>query len=385
MIEKAEVIIIGGGCVGASIAYHLAKMGCAGVVLLEKHHLGWGATGKSSAIVNMGVWNASQPLTKMLVESIQVFHNFPQVIGGDCGFKETGWMGVADSAQAGRVEETARLQKQMGANSQLLSVQEVRKLERRIFTDDLAVAIYEPTSGYADPIKTTSAFADQAERNGAQILTGAKVTKIKVDRGRVSGVETNLGTIEASRIINAANVWAKALFAGCGVDIPIEPTRKQVCLFRRPIDFGNPHMITDDFVNDLYMKPEGEQTLVGEIAAPGEPMDPDNYNENIDSDRLLRYAEKFVHRFPDMKAAIGKGGYSGPYDVSPDGHPILNEIPGISGLYCAVGMSGHGFRFSPATGRLMAEFVLEGKSKGIDIREFRLSRFEEGKPIAQLS
>ena len=110
-------------------------------------------------------------------------------------------------------------------------------------------------------------------------------------------------------------------------------------------------------------------------------MNPDSYNEGIDSDRVLRYSQKVVHRFPDMGAAISKGGYSGPYDVSPDGHPILDEVPNIRGLYCAVGMSGHGFRFSPATGRLMAEFILHGRTSGIDIKEFRISRFGEGRPI----
>jgi len=381
LINKAETVIIGGGCVGTSIAYHLAKMGSSDVVLLEKGHLAWGATGKSSAIVNMGVWNASKPLMKMLVESIGIFHNFAGTIGGNSGFTQIGWMGVAGSAQAERVEKTVRLQKEVGANSQLLTPQEVKKIESRIFTDDVALGIYEPTSGFADPVETTNAYARQAEKNGAQILTGVQVTKITAEGGRISGVNTNQGPIKASRVVNAANVWANGLFAELGVKIPIVPTRKQVCLFKRPANFGKAHMVTDDFLNDIYMKPEGEQTLVGEIEAPGSPMNPDSYNEGIDSDRVLRYSQKVVHRFPDMGAAISKGGYSGPYDVSPDGHPILDEVPNIRGLYCAVGMSGHGFRFSPATGRLMAEFILHGKTSGIDIKEFRISRFAEGRPI----
>jgi len=381
MISKAEIVIIGGGCVGTSIAYHLGKEGGSGVVLLEKDHLAWGATGKSSAIVNMGVWNASKPLMKMLVESIEIFHNFPEAIGGNSGFTQTGWMGVAGAAQVQRVEKTVHIQKEVGANSQLLSAQEVKDIESRIYTDDVSLGIYEPTSGYADPVETTNSFARQAEKNGVQILTGVQVTKIMTEGGRVSGVETNQGPIKASKVVNAANVWAKELFAGLGVKIPIDPTRKQVCLFKRPTNFGKAHMVTDDFVNDIYMKPEGEQTLVGEIEAPGLPINPDSYNEGIDSDRVLRYSQKVVHRFPEMGAATSKGGYSGPYDVSPDGHPILDEVPNVSGLYCAVGMSGHGFRFSPVTGRLMAEFILHGKTTGVDIREFRLSRFVEGKPI----
>ena len=381
MINKAETVIIGGGCVGTSIAHHLTKMGSTDVALLEKGFLAWGATGKSSAIVNMGVWNVSKPLLKMLIESIEIFHNFADTVGGESGFTQSGWMGVAGPAQATRIEEAVHLQNETGANSQLLSAQELKELEPRIFADDVRIGIYEPTSGYADPVKTANAFAHQAEMKGAQILTGVQVTKITTENGHVSGVETNRGPIKASRVVCAANVWAKELFAKLEVNIPIEPTRKQVCLFKRPADFGKAHMVTDDFVNDIYMKPEGEQTLVGEIESPGSPMDPDNYNEGIDSDRVLRYSQKVVHRFPAMGAAISKGGYSGPYDVSPDGHPILDEIPKIAGLYCAVGMSGHGFRFSPVTGRLVAEFILRGKTSGVDIKEFRLSRFSEGKPI----
>ena len=366
---------------GTSIAHNLTKMGSSDVVLLEKGYLAWGATGKSSAIVNIGVWNASKPLLKMLIESIGIFHNFAETVGGDSGFTQTGWMGVAGSLQTERIEKVVHLQKEMGANSQLLSTQEVKKLESRIFTDDVASGIYEPTSGYADPVKTTNAFARQAEMNGARIFTGVQVTKIMIESGSVSGVETNQGTVKANKVVCAANVWAKELLAKSGVVIPIEPTRKQVCLFKRPPDFGKAHIVTDDFVNDIYMKPEGEQTLVGEIESPGSPMNPDSYNEGIDSDRVLRYSQKVVHRFPGMGTAISKGGYSGPYDVSPDGHPILDEISNISGLYCAVGMSGHGFRFSPVTGRLMAEFILNGKTSGVDIREFRINRFAEGKPI----
>jgi len=381
MISKAETVIIGGGCVGASIAHHLTKMGAHDVALLERGHLAWGATGKSSAIVNMGVWNVSKPLAKMLVESIGVFHDFANVIGGDSGFTQTGWMGLAGPAQAARIEEAVHLQNETGARSQLLSTRELKELEPRILTDDVSAGIYEPNSGFADPVKTTNAYAGQAEKNGAQILTGVQVTRITTENGHVSGVETSQGAVKSNRVVCAANVWARDLLAQVNVRIPIEPTRKQVCLFKRPADFGKAHMVTDDFVNDIYMKPEGEQTLVGEIESPGTPMNPDNYNESIDSDTILKYSQKVVHRFPVMGAAISRGGYSGPYDVSPDGHPILDEIPGIKGLYCAVGMSGHGFRFSPVTGRLVAEFILRGRTTGVDIREFRLSRFAEGKPI----
>jgi sarcosine oxidase subunit beta len=385
LIGQADIVIIGGGCVGTSIAYHLAKMGSPKVILLEKEHLAWGATGKSSAIVNLGVWNASKPLVKMLTESINVFHNFQSLVGGRCGFNQTAWVGLAGEEQAHRVEKTAKAERALGAKTSLVSISELKELEPRLFTNDLVQVVYEPSSGYADPVDTTNSFARQAERMGAKIFTGVRVTAIKVDGGRVRGVETDKGPVEAAKVVNAANVWAGKLFSGLGITLPIAPSRKQVCLFKRPPEFGKPHMIIDDFVNDLYIKPEGEQTLVGEIEAPGSPIDPDNYDETVDYDRIPLYSEKLVHRIPGMGAAMSRGGYAGPYDVSPDGHPILGEVPGVRGLYCAVGFSGHGFRFSPATGRLMAEFILHSKTTGIDIMEFRMSRFTEGKPITAIA
>lgn len=381
MLHDSEIVVVGGGCVGTSIAYHLAKLGAKEVTLFERDHLAWGATGKSSAIVNLGVWNASKPLTQMLLESIKVFHNFDREIGGKCGFMETGWIGVSGVAHEDRVRRVSTFQREMGAGTKLVSPSEVKQLAPSAFTDDLKVAVHEPQSGYADPVDTTNSVAARAEQLGAKILTGCKVTGFLQEGDRVTGIRTNNGDVAAKKVIVAANVWSLKLLQGVGIDLPITPTRKQVCLFKLTGETGKPNLIMDDFVNDLYMKPENEQTLVGEIETPGLPIDPDNFIDAVDYETIPKLGKKLVHRFPAMEAAVSRGGYSGPYDVSPDGHPILDEVPGHEGLFCAVGFSGHGFRFSPCTGRLMAEFILDGRTKGVDIREFRLSRFAEGKPV----
>jgi sarcosine oxidase subunit beta len=381
--HEASVAIVGGGCVGTSIALHLTRLECKDVLLLERGHLAWGATGKSSAIVNLGVWNASQPLVKMLLESIDVFRDFSERIGGNCGFKPTGWIGVAGKVQEERVRKTVAAQKSLGANSQILSPSKISEIQPGTFTEDLSLAVHEPLSGYADPVETTNSYGKEAEQLGATIVTGANVTRI-VDGSQTKVIETDKGPFKAEKVVLAANVWTPKLLNCLGVSLPINPTRKQVCLFKLQ-GAGRPRIIMDDFQGDLYIKPEGDQTLVGEIETPGTPCDPDNFPEGLDSEMIPKLGQKLVHRLPAMNAAVSRGGYSGPYDVSPDGHPILDELPGHDGIYCAVGFSGHGFRFSPCTGRLMAEFMLEGKSKGVDIKEFRLSRFVEGKPIAPLA
>ena len=380
MHQTAEVAVIGGGCVGASTTLQLTRMGCKDVLLLERGHLAWGATGKSSAIVNLGVWNASEPLVKMLLESIDVFRTFEERIGGNSGFRPTGWMGLTGKTFEERIKKTVAAEKSLGAKSQLISSPEIAKLQPGVLTDDLTVGIHEPFAGYADPVETTNAYGKAAEKLGARIETNAPVKRIRVEGG-VKLLESDKGTFSANKVVVAANVWAPKLLGNLGVHLPIKATRKQVCLFKLVDEAKCPRIIMDDFENDLYIKPEGDHTLVGEIETPGLACDPDNFPDGLDSETIPKLAHKLVQRLPAMAAAVSKGGYSGPYDVSPDGHPILDELPGFDGLYCAVGFSGHGFRFSPCTGRLMAEFVLDGKTKGVDIREFRLSRFAEGKPI----
>lgn len=380
MNHEAEVAVIGGGCVGASTVMHLTRLGCKDVLLLERNHLAWGASGKSSAIVNLGVWNASEPLVKMLIESIKIFRNFKDEIGGNSGFQGTGWIGLTGRKFEERIRKTVGAQIALGAKSKLISPTEVSKLQAGVITDDLTVAVHEPFAGYADPVETTNSYGKAAESLGARIETNTPVKRIKVERDS-KVLETDKGTFRAKKVVVAANVWAPKLLNELGVQLPIKPTRKQVCLFKLADETKNPRIVMDDFQNDLYIKPDGDHTLVGEIETPGSPCDPDNFQEGLDPDTIPRLAQKLVQRLPAMNAAVSKGGYSGPYDVSPDGHPILDELQGLEGLYCAIGFSGHGFRFSPCTGRLMAEFVLDGKTKGPDIETFRLSRFAEGKPI----
>jgi len=360
---------------------HLGRLGCKDVLLLERNHLAWGASGKSSAIVNIGVWNASMPLVKMLLESIEIFRNFDNEIGGNSGFQGTGWIGVSGHRFEDRVKKTVEEEKALGAKSLLISPTEASKLQPGIMTSDLTVAVHEPFAGYANPVETTNSYAKAAERFGARIETNAPVERIKVENGSKL-LETNKGTVRAEKVVVAANVWAPKLLSELGIQVPIKATRKQVCLFKLMDEARSPRIIIDDFTNDLYIKPDGNHTLVGEIETPGIPCDPDHLHESIDADTVPRLAKKLVLRVPAMNEAVSQGGYAGPYDVSPDGHPILDELPRVEGVYCAVGFSGHGFRFSPCTGRLMAEFVLEGRTKGIDINAFRLSRFAEGKPIA---
>jgi glycine/D-amino acid oxidase-like deaminating enzyme len=321
----------------------------------------------------------------MLVESIETYNNFSERVGGNSGFVQSGWIGLSGPDRAAQISRISEIERSLGADTKTVSIGEVTQLVPGLFTDDLRIAVYESRSGYADTLETTTSFADQATRLGARVLSETEVTKIRVENNHVVGVDTNRGPIAARKVVNAANVWAPNLLHEIGVDVPITPVRKQVCTFKLPKRCGRIQRAVDDFVGDLYMRPEGDFTLAGEIETPGTPTDLQNFPAGFDNEIALRLAKKLRHRYPVMSSAINRGGYSGPYDVSPDGHPILDKAPGIDGLYIALGFSGHGFRFSPVTGRLMAEFILNDKTEGVDVREFRLSRFDEGKPIQPIA
>jgi glycine/D-amino acid oxidase-like deaminating enzyme len=354
-------------------------------MLLERGSaVGSGASGKGSAIVNVAVWNATKPLIPMLLESINVYQNFAEIIGGTCGYTQCGGVEFAGANREAEIKRVAVKEKELGADIQLLSADEMKQHDPGVNTDDLTVFAYEPQSGYADSIETTNSFAKQAEKYGARLSMNTEVTKIRVENGRVKGVETNQGPVDARKVLVAANVWAPKLLKDVGINVPITPVRKQVCLYKLPKSLGRPRIVIDDFLQDLYFRPDGDYTLAGEIEKPGLPADMQNFPAGFENETAKRIGEKLKHRYPSMASAINRGGYSGPYDVSADSQPILDQPPQIAGLYIALGFSGHGFRFSPSTGRVMSELIMNGEVKGVDVKEFRLSRFAEDKSIPLL-
>ena len=378
-------MIIGGGCVGTSTAFRLTKAGSKGVMLLEKGGaVASGASGKGSAIVNVAVWNATKPLIPMLLESIDVYQNFAEKIGGTCGYTQCGGVEFAGANREAEIKRVAEKERELGADIQLLSADELKQFDPGVNTDDLTVFAYEPQSGYADSIETTNSLAKQAEHYGAKLSMNTEVTRIRVENGRVKGVDTNQGPVDARKVMVAANVWAPKLLRDIGIDVPITPVRKQVCLYKLPKSLGRPRIVMDDFFQDLYFRPDGDYTLAGEIEKPGIPVEMQNFPAGFENETAKRIGEKLRRRYPSMTSAINRGGYSGPYDVSADSQPILDQPPQIEGLYIALGFSGHGFRFSPSTGRVMAELITNGEVNGVDVKEFRLSRFAEGKPIPLL-
>ena len=380
--RSADIVVIGGGVNGTSTAMHLARMGAGRVVLVEKGHLAGGASGRSGAMVREHYLHPT--LVKMAMEASDIFHNFADAVGGDARFIETGRVLVFPEEHATAVQANHAMNRELGVNIQLLSPAQVAELVPAMSTEDVAVGLYEPESGYADPVATTYAYANRARELGAEILTETPVTELKVEGGRIAGVETAAGLIEADAVIGAIGPWCNQLAAPIGEVLPVTPVRVQMVLLKRPPSLETLTTNVIDYTTGAYFRVDpGHHTLIGGEAWDdlSEIANPDAFGLNADHDTITRFWDRAKHRFPAFAAATCRGGYGSLYDMTPDGNPILDRSAVVDGLYWAAGFSGHGFKLSPVVGRMVAELVMHGESSDHPVREFRASRFVEGEPM----
>ncbi len=377
-MQPVDVVVVGGGCTGASAAFHLASRHRQKVMLLEAATVGGGPTGRSSGIVRMHYSYA--PLIQLALRSREVFEDFDAAVGGSADFKRTGFLLLAPPGQEGTLEANVRLQRSLGGNTTVLDRAGMADLDPRLRTDDVGAGAYEPDSGYADGYATASAFAAAARRCGAQVRESTPAVRLLLEGSRVTGVETPNGRISAGAVLLAAGPWTPRLLGPLGVDLPIRTTRHQVVLFEvaepaRPLAF-----VFVDLGGGFYLRPDvAGQFLGGSVEEyPEEEVPADAFNEGIDYDFIERTAARLAHRVPSFSGVGVKGGYASLYDVTPDWQPILGPIPELPGLFVAAGFSGHGFKLSPAIGEALAGLIVTGRCGEIDLAAFRHSRFAEG-------
>ncbi len=383
MTETADIVIIGGGVMGASIAYHLAKQGGGQVMLLERQALCNGTSGRSGAIVRQ---HYSNDFTiRMARESLAVFQHFDDVIGGDCGFLTTGMIVMTDTQGAEALRANVKMQQGQGVETELVSHAEVREVAPGYNSEGVELACYEPGTGVADPMATTHCFARRARDYGVSIREFVAVTQILAEAGRVTGVRTSLGDVHAPVVVLAANVWSVGLAQALDISLPITPTRHPMVALRRPDDFGGRmglHAVGLDLARQVYLRPDiGGVTLVGSTENVLTPSDPDTYAQGLTEQEIAAHFRTMAAgSMPALARAVPRGGWAGIYDDTPDYHPVLDRLPGYEGLYCAAGFSGHGFKLSPVVGQWMAQFVLTGKKPG-DMQHFVFDRFNAGREI----
>ncbi len=379
--RTAEVVVIGGGVSGASTAFQLAKRGLRDVVLLERRRLGAGATGKSGALVRAHYANV--PESRLTLESLRLFRAWDEEVGaGSCGFEATGFVQVVGPEDEAKLRANVAAQQAIGIETSVVSAAELREIEPLMRTDDLTYAAFEPNSGYADPNGTVYGFAAAAAARGATICTDTEATAILVSGDRVVGVETSAGRIATGTVVLAGGAWSDRLLLPLGLDFGLTPERAQVVIFRWPpeIDQRRRHRVVIDATRSSWFRPEGiNSTLIG-VELGDRRTEPDGFQETPDTDQIDGARTALAARFPAFAGATMRGGWAGMIMISPDSHPIIDQVPGIPGLFVMTGDSGTSFKTSPAIGICLAEWITEGAPKLVDLAPFRSTRFSEGRP-----
>jgi len=385
MVETADVVVIGGGCIGTSIAMRLAQRGVKKVILTEKKYLASGPTGKSMA--NVRPYAPIEETMKIIQRSLDIFRNFGEEVGGDPGLVPTTRLRIVSEKDKKALEADAEWQKKRGVNLRLLSVADLKELMPQLNVEGIGAAIHYLDACYLNPVATTGAFAMRARDLGADICEETEVTAIKVSGGKVQSVITNKGEISTPVVVNAAGPWSANIGRMVGIELPMTIKRVQPCFFLRPWDFRGIIPTIHNVIKEHVYRCEGTDLLLVVDAdvfrGPGCLVeDPDNFNEAVDEETVKLFLEELPLLIPSMKRASYRGGYAGLFDWTPDENAILDKVPEVEGFYLCCGWCGLGFEQSPATGELMAELITEDKTTLIDWSVFRLSRFKEGKLIA---
>jgi sarcosine oxidase subunit beta len=376
-----DVLIIGAGIMGCSTAHELAKRGLR-VAVFDKQSVGEGPTGQSSAIIRQ---HYSNELTaRMALFSLRVFQDFDERVGGEAGFTQTGFIAIVDEKDRAGLEANIALQHRVGINSELIDASALGKEMPALDLAGTMAVAYEPESGYADPYLTVNAYAQAARRHGAQIFQNSEVTAIHFDGQRVSGLKVADEQYNAPIILNCAGAWGARVARLAGAALPIDSCRVQVAFFRRPTGHEAPHPVVADFINATYFRSEtGGLTLVGLIdpAEADAVVDPDHFQEYLDDTFVLDAGERLIRRYPVMERSASTGGYASLYAITPDWHPIVDEVIEGSGLHVCSGFSGHGFKLGPAVGLMTADLLTGVSDPLFDPRMFRLARFSENDPV----
>jgi sarcosine oxidase subunit beta len=377
-VHGADAVVVGGGILGATTAYELA-MGGMDVLLLEAGEFGGQSTGRSAAIVRCHYSNPQ--VVRMAVHSREQLRRLPLLLECDPVYIRSGWLFLVNEQDAEAAVALAEMQEDEGVDN--LDVDDLDDYVPGIDPTGIAYALYEPDSGFADPVATTNAYIAAGRHVGVIAYDHTPVQSIELEGGRVTGVRAGADLYAADNVVLAAGPWTLGLASAIGLDLPLEITREQDVVFATGPVPTVPCAVSSQ-IDRIYMRPAPEHgdnhLLVGRgFPKEYEHVDPDRYDESVDAsfeDDVYKRVSRRVPRLADM---IAVGGRVGLYDVSPDWHPILGAVDGYDGLFLATGGSGHCFKLGPAIGELVASAVLGSRQAFADVDDFSLRRFEEGR------
>ena len=378
--RTADVIILGAGVIGASIAFHLAKRNAGRILVLDQQDVASGGSGRSSALIRMHY--SFPPEVQLAVKSLEIFRNWKDIVQRPGDFRKTGFLRIVPDQELDRLKANVAMQQKFGVSTRVVSRDELHEIEPDWNFDDISAAAYEPDSGYGDGAGVANDFLSRAREMGAGYSSGTRITSLDIEAGRIVGVQTHAGAVQAPVVISAAGPWTRAMFLRAGIDLPVEPEFHQVAILKNPPGMKKTTSCAciDSNLALYYRSESGGYTLVGGFYGK-RGYDPDDFPQTADRETLGDMSIGIAKRIPALEEAGLARGITGLYDMSPDSRPLLGAIPGVSGLYVAAGFSGMGFKISPAVGLVMAELILDGKATTIDIQAFRPERFAEGQPI----
>jgi sarcosine oxidase subunit beta len=380
MSTGADIVIVGGGVVGASAAYHLAAAGAGSVLLLERaDQLGTGSTGACAGGFRHQFSSRVNILLSLV--SVPMITGFEEEHGLPLDVSQDGYLFMVRSEESWKeFLASVELQRSLGVEVDVLTPGDAAELIPGIALDGMVGATFGPRDGIADPSGLTMGYATAARRAGAEIVTGVEALGIQVRGDRVAGVSTPVGSVAAPVVVNAAGPWAGTLAASAGVDLPLEPIPRQVVVTGPFQEVPRRRTLVIDADTTFYFHREGEGVLMGMGGRDEKPSFDTAVDESFIAEELLPTA---LGVFPPLEQADLRYRWAGLYEMTPDRLPIIGEAPGVGGLYLANGFSGHGFQHAPIVGKVLAELIAEGRARTVDVSSLGLERFSRGPVVPE--
>jgi len=381
-MQTAEVVIVGGGIVGSSIAYHLTEAGCANVLVIEREtHQGKGSTGKSMGGVRAQF--ATPVNIQMSLYSIPFYASFDERLGHPAGYKPQGYLFVATSPRHLEYLRTNQeKQKALGLKTaRMVSADEIRSMFPQLRSDDVVGGSFCSTDGFVDPYSAMVGFMARAAESGARLWRNAEVTAVNSDGQGITGVETTRGPVATRTVVNAAGPWAAQVAKLAGVELPVEPLRRML-VPTEPFDqFPHSAPMIIDMSNGFHFRPES----LGFLLAWNDPEETPGFKTDFEPGFIEKVLTRAAARVPCFEnlAVNPKRAWAGLYEMTPDHHPILGPVPEVPGFFLANGFSGHGVMHAPATGKILSDLILHQKCDLVDTSLLALARYREGRLIEE--
>ena len=375
---SADIVIIGGGVMGASAAYHLASRGMKNLILLEREQFfGQGSTGRCAGGVRYQF--GTEVNIRLSLESLPMLERFKEEIGPEIDYRKCGYLFVlTDEKDVTAFQRNVKLQHDLGVETEWLSSDEICKRLPMMNFEDALAGTFHQKDGLVDPNSIVMGYINAARKMGVKTFNNVEVTGIGLSRGKVEAVETTQGLMRTRTILNVAGPWSGQIGQMAEVHIPVSPIRRQMFTTTPLKEISNHFPFVIDFARSLYFHRDGEGLLIG----MSNPNESPGFNYSVDEEFEVINMEAALARMPLVEKASRTAHWAGLYEVTPDAHPIYGATH-VDGFYVCTGFSGHGFMHGPVSGKLMSEFILDGKFSTVDVTMLDLARFEEGRLIRE--